>query len=196
MAGRPDPLTMTFPRRKGGRPGRGKRTWISRNTPIAPAVSFSLRKRLALREGHQQFSPEHLLKVLLDDPEGLAAGLIDRSGGNSREALQAVEAALAKRPKVSGGGAGQVYLDPALARVFDSAAEDRREGRRQLRHRRAAAAGARARQGQRGRQDPGARRRHAAEPQRRHRGAAQGPHRRLRRRPRTPMTRSRNTPAT
>ena len=76
---------------------------------------------LALREGHQQFTPEHLLKVLLDDPEGLAAGLIDRSGGNSRQAMSAVEAALAKRPKVSGGGAGQVYLDPALARVFDVA---------------------------------------------------------------------------
>ena len=76
---------------------------------------------LALREGHQQFAPEHLLKVLLDDPEGLAAGLIDRSGGNSRQALSAVEAALAKRPKVSGGGAGQVYLDAALARVFDTA---------------------------------------------------------------------------
>jgi ATP-dependent Clp protease ATP-binding subunit ClpB len=76
---------------------------------------------LALREGHQQFATEHLLKVLLDDPEGLAAGLIDRSGGNSRQALTAVEAVLAKRPKVSGGGAGQVYLDPALARVFDTA---------------------------------------------------------------------------
>ncbi len=76
---------------------------------------------LALREGHQQFAPEHLLKVLLDDPEGLAAGLIDRSGGRSREALSAVEAALAKRPKVEGGGAGQLYLDPALARVFDAA---------------------------------------------------------------------------
>jgi ATP-dependent Clp protease ATP-binding subunit ClpB len=76
---------------------------------------------LALREGHQQFAPEHLLKVLLDDPEGLAAGLIDRSGGNSRQALQQTEAALARRPKVSGGGAGQIYLDPALARVFDAA---------------------------------------------------------------------------
>src|SRR6187399_2686625 len=76
---------------------------------------------LALREGHQQFAPEHLLKVLLDDPEGLAAGLIDRSGGQSRQALQAVDAVLAKRPKVSGGGAGQIYLDPALARVFDAA---------------------------------------------------------------------------
>src|SRR5579863_4065737 len=76
---------------------------------------------LAAREGHQQFATEHLLKVLLDDPEGLAAGLIDRSGGNSRQALAAVEAALAKRPKVSGGGAGQVYLDPPLVRVFDTA---------------------------------------------------------------------------
>src|SRR5437762_3347527 len=76
---------------------------------------------LALREGHQQFAPEHLLKVLFDDPEGLAAGLIDRSDGNSREALRAVEAALAKRPKVEGGAAGQLYLEPALARVFDTA---------------------------------------------------------------------------
>jgi ATP-dependent Clp protease ATP-binding subunit ClpB len=75
---------------------------------------------LALREGHQQFTSEHLLKVLLDDPEGLAAGLIDRAGGRSREALKAVEAALAKLPKVSGGG-GQVYLAPSLARVFDQA---------------------------------------------------------------------------
>src|SRR6516225_2475157 len=76
---------------------------------------------LAQREGHQQFAPEHLLKVLLDDPEGLAAGLIDRVGGNSRAALSATEAALAKRPAVSGGGAGQIYLDPALAQVFDAA---------------------------------------------------------------------------
>src|SRR5262247_1111465 len=76
---------------------------------------------LALREGHQQFSTEHLLKVLLDDPEGLAAGLIDRSGGRSREALTAVDAALAKMPKVSGGGGGQLYLAPATARVFDQA---------------------------------------------------------------------------
>ncbi len=76
---------------------------------------------LALREGHQQFTPEHVLKVLLDDEEGLAAGLIDRSGGRSRDALTAVEMALAKRPKVSGGGAGQLYMAPELARVFDAA---------------------------------------------------------------------------
>ncbi len=76
---------------------------------------------LALREGHQQFTPEHLLKVLLDDPEGLAAGLIGRAGGRAREALAAVEAALKAMPKVSGGGAGQLYLAPATARVFDQA---------------------------------------------------------------------------
>src|SRR5262252_8050077 len=76
---------------------------------------------LAVREGHQQFSPLHLLKVLLDDSEGLAGGLIDRSGGQSRAILQATEQALAKMPKVSGSGAGQVYLAPATARVFDAA---------------------------------------------------------------------------
>ena len=76
---------------------------------------------LALREGHQQFAPEHLLKVLLDDSEGLAAGLIDRAGGRSREALSATEAALQKRPKVEGSGAGQIYLEPSLARAFDAA---------------------------------------------------------------------------
>ena len=56
---------------------------------------------LALREGHQQFSPLHILKVLLDDSEGLAGGLIDRAGGNSRAILQATEQALAKLPNVA-----------------------------------------------------------------------------------------------
>ncbi|MGA2494694.1 MAG: AAA family ATPase, partial [Roseiarcus sp.] len=76
---------------------------------------------LALRENHQQFTPQHVLKVLLDDEEGLAAGLIDRAGGNSRDALAEVELALAKLPKVEGAGAGQLYLDPATARIFDTA---------------------------------------------------------------------------
>ncbi|WP_036282667.1 ATP-dependent chaperone ClpB [Methylocystis sp. ATCC 49242] len=76
---------------------------------------------LATREGHQQFTPEHLLKVLLDDEQGLSAGLIDRAGGNSREALAKTEAALAKLPKVMGSGAGQLYLAPATARLFDNA---------------------------------------------------------------------------
>src|ERR1700728_871011 len=75
---------------------------------------------LALREGHQQFTPEHVLKVLLDDEEGLAAGLIDRAG-NSRQALTEVEAALAKLAKVEGSGAGQLYMAPMTARLFDNA---------------------------------------------------------------------------
>jgi ATP-dependent Clp protease ATP-binding subunit ClpB len=75
---------------------------------------------LAVRDGHQQFSPLHMLKVLLDDSEGLAGGLIDRAGGNSRAILKATEDALNKLPKVSGSGAGQVYLAPELARAFDA----------------------------------------------------------------------------
>src|SRR5579871_4576619 len=76
---------------------------------------------LAVRDGHQQFSTLHMLKVLLDDNEGLASGLIDRAGGNSRAILKATENALNKLPKVSGSGAGQVYLAPDLARAFDAA---------------------------------------------------------------------------
>ena len=76
---------------------------------------------LALREGHQQFTPEHVLKVLLDDEEGLCSGLIDKAGGSSRQALASVETALGKLPKVQGAGAGQLYLAPSTARVFDSA---------------------------------------------------------------------------
>ena len=75
----------------------------------------------AIRDGHQQFTPEHILKVLLDDEEGLASGLIDRAGGRSREALVQTEIALAKLPKVQGSGAGQLYLAPTTVRVFDNA---------------------------------------------------------------------------
>src|SRR5471030_2737592 len=76
---------------------------------------------LALREGHQRFIPDHLLKVLLDDPEGLAANLIGSAGGDSRAVYRAVEANLAKQPKVEGQGAGQVYMAPETARLFDQA---------------------------------------------------------------------------
>jgi ATP-dependent Clp protease ATP-binding subunit ClpB len=76
---------------------------------------------LALREGHQQFTPEHILKVLLDDEEGLAAGLIDKAGGRSRDALRDTELALSKLPKVQGAGAGQLYLAPVTARMLDNA---------------------------------------------------------------------------
>ncbi len=77
---------------------------------------------LALGQGHQQFTPEHLLKVLLDDSEGLAAGLIERAGGRAKDALRATEDAIGKMPKVS-GGTGQLYLSQPLARVFTTAEE-------------------------------------------------------------------------
>jgi ATP-dependent Clp protease ATP-binding subunit ClpB len=75
---------------------------------------------LAMREGHPQLQPGHLLKVLLDDPEGLCAGLIDRAGGQSRVALAQVEAWLAKQPKVS-GNASQPQATRELVRLFDTA---------------------------------------------------------------------------
>ena len=76
---------------------------------------------LALRNNHQRFTPEHLLKVLLDDPEGLAANLIRAAGGDPLKAGEAVDAALAKVPRVEGGGAGQIYLAPETARLFEQA---------------------------------------------------------------------------
>ncbi|GHF10403.1 chaperone protein ClpB [Kordiimonas sediminis] len=78
---------------------------------------------LALREGHQRFTPEHLLKVILDDKEGLAANLMKKAGAKPDVALRETEAALAKLPKVEGTGAGQLHLDPVTAQVFAKAEE-------------------------------------------------------------------------
>ncbi len=75
---------------------------------------------LAVREGNQQFVPEHLLKVLLDDEEGLAARLITAAGGRDAQVRTATEAALKKLPKVQ-GGSGQVYLSQEAARLLDNA---------------------------------------------------------------------------
>jgi ATP-dependent Clp protease ATP-binding subunit ClpB len=77
---------------------------------------------MALSRNHQQFTPEHMLKVLVDDDEGLAASLIERAGGNARDVKLGVEAALEAMPKVEGGN-GQLYLAQPLAKVF-STAED------------------------------------------------------------------------
>ena len=75
---------------------------------------------IALREGHQRLTPEHLLKALLDDEQGLAANLIAAAGGDAKAAKQGVDAAIARLPKVSGGD-DQVYMDSALARILDEA---------------------------------------------------------------------------
>jgi ATP-dependent Clp protease ATP-binding subunit ClpB len=76
---------------------------------------------LAQRLGNQQITPDHLLKVLLDDKEGLASNLIRAAGGDPARAAAAVEAALKKLPRIEGSGAGQVYLAPESARLFGEA---------------------------------------------------------------------------
>jgi ATP-dependent Clp protease ATP-binding subunit ClpB len=76
---------------------------------------------LALRSGHQQLTPLHLLKVLLDDEERLAANLIEATGSPAASVIQAVDRELAKLPKIEGAGAGQIYLAPETARLFDQA---------------------------------------------------------------------------
>jgi len=77
---------------------------------------------LALARKHQQFAPEHLLKVLLEERDGLARNLITAAGGDPAKADAAAEALLKKRPQVE-GGSGQLYLDGATARVFAKAEE-------------------------------------------------------------------------
>ena len=72
---------------------------------------------LAVRDHHQQIVPLHLLKVLMDDEEGLASRLIGSAGGRPDIVRQEIEGALAKIPKVEGSGAGQVYLAADAARA-------------------------------------------------------------------------------
>ncbi|MDQ1078972.1 ATP-dependent chaperone ClpB [Pseudoroseomonas cervicalis] len=76
---------------------------------------------IAIREYHQRITAEHLLKALLDDEQGAAAGLIRAAGGDPAPVKAAVEAELAKLPKVQGGGAGQPQFMPDIVRVLDAA---------------------------------------------------------------------------
>ncbi|WP_127901990.1 ATP-dependent chaperone ClpB [Solirhodobacter olei] len=75
---------------------------------------------IAMRESHQRMGPEHLLKALMDDDQGLASNLIKRAGGEPLRVAEAANYALEKQPKVT-GDAGQVYMDPSLGRVLDEA---------------------------------------------------------------------------
>src|SRR6185369_12745514 len=78
---------------------------------------------LALGNGHQQLTGEHLLKTLLDDKEGMAANLLKAAGADPARALSGVERELGKLPKVEGSGAGQVYMSPQLGRTLTQAQE-------------------------------------------------------------------------
>ncbi|WP_417740979.1 ATP-dependent chaperone ClpB [Salipiger sp.] len=75
---------------------------------------------IAMRESHQRLAPEHLLKALMDDDQGLASNLITRAGGQPARVVEMLEQKLSKIAKV-GGDAGQVYLDPATGKVLDEA---------------------------------------------------------------------------
>ena len=77
---------------------------------------------VAIRMSHQRISPEHLLKALLEDEQGMASGLIKAAGGDAATALRETDAALAKVPAVSGGGAQQTPgLDNDAVRALDAA---------------------------------------------------------------------------
>ncbi|MEQ1889714.1 MAG: Clp protease N-terminal domain-containing protein, partial [Alphaproteobacteria bacterium] len=76
---------------------------------------------LASRSGHGQYTPEHLLKVLLDDADGLAANLIRKAGGDPEQSKQSVEQALAKMASASGPGAGQLHMSQPLVKLFEQA---------------------------------------------------------------------------
>ena len=77
---------------------------------------------VAIRMSHQRISPEHLLKALLEDSEGMAAQLIQRAGGNTNIATAEVDKALAKIPAVSGGGAQATPgIDNDTVRILDQA---------------------------------------------------------------------------
>ncbi|MGA0539880.1 ATP-dependent chaperone ClpB [Neotabrizicola sp. VNH66] len=75
---------------------------------------------IAMRESHQRVLPDHLLKALMDDDQGLAANLIRKAGGSPERVNEAVNLSISKLPKVSGGD-GQSYIDPSLVRVLDEA---------------------------------------------------------------------------
>ncbi len=75
---------------------------------------------IALREGHQRLAPEHILKALMDDDQGLASNLISRAGGNPGRVVEAVDLAVSKIPQVS-GDAGQIYMDSSTGKVLAEA---------------------------------------------------------------------------
>lgn len=77
----------------------------------------------ALAEGHQQFTPLHLLHALMNDKDGLAVNLISKAGGDAQMIKSSTSDELGKIPKVSGAGAGQLYITPEMAKLFKTAEE-------------------------------------------------------------------------
>jgi len=103
----------------GGRLKKEKTMNLERFTERSRGV-LQAAQTIAARESHQRLAPEHLLKALLDDPEGLASNLISRAGGTPRDVSQAADEAVSKIPSVS-GDTGQIYVDQGLAKVLAEA---------------------------------------------------------------------------
>ncbi|MBE9580846.1 MAG: ATP-dependent chaperone ClpB [Proteobacteria bacterium] len=76
---------------------------------------------LAGQLGHQQIEPEHLLKVMLEQPEGISRAILQKLGASPEAVLQEISQVLEKRPKVSGAGMGEVHISPATKKVLDAA---------------------------------------------------------------------------
>jgi len=76
---------------------------------------------LAGQLGHQQIDPEHLLKVMLEQPEGIARSILQKLGASPEGVLQKVADALEKKPKVSGAGMAEAYISPTTKKVLDGA---------------------------------------------------------------------------
>ena len=77
----------------------------------------------ALARGHQRFAPEHILYALLEDSEQSASNLIIACGGDIQQIKQNLKASLNKMPTVEGSGAGQIFLAPETAKLFEDASE-------------------------------------------------------------------------
>ena len=81
-------------------------------------------QQLAEGFGHQQIEPEHLLRVILDQKEGVVPPLLGKIGANEGQLYSELERALEKTPKVTGGGLGQVYLSPRTKNILDRAFQE------------------------------------------------------------------------
>ncbi len=76
---------------------------------------------LATRHSHQSLEPEHMLKVMLDDADGLVSKLVRICDGNFEQLKRSIDAAISKFPVVEGSGAGQLRLSSDLAKIFANA---------------------------------------------------------------------------
>ena len=77
---------------------------------------------LAMRRNHQSLEPEHLLRVMLDDEDGLTRKLAVAAGGDAMRLESAVDQAIAKFPEVTGGGAG-LRISTDLSKILDKSLE-------------------------------------------------------------------------